>query len=43
MNRTEAIIAGIVGTTTAMAVVLTAVAESSRGANADLDQIRTYS
>jgi hypothetical protein len=40
MNRREAIIAGVVGITAAVAVELTADAQASEGANPDLDQIR---
>ena len=40
MNRREAIIAGMAGITAAVAVAPTAEAESSEGANPDLDQIR---
>ena len=40
MNRREAIIAGMAGTTAAIGVAPTADAEASEGDNPDLDQIR---
>ena len=40
MNRREAIIAGVTGITAVVATASTANAESSQGANPDLDQIR---